>query len=112
MQAGWPLRIHATYDESISKILDVFELIFAAEDFHGRWIVDHAETIREDNLQRIARMGGGINIQNRLSFAGEYFLQRYGEEAAAKAPPVKRMLELGIPVGLGTDATRVSSHNP
>ena len=31
---------------------------------------------------------------------------------AAHAPPIRRMLELGIPVGAGTDATRVASYNP
>src|SRR5687768_1094033 len=51
-------------------------------------------------------------IQNRLAFSGEYFIDRYGKEAAMSAPPVRKMLALGIPVGLGTDATRVSSHNP
>src|SRR2546429_640317 len=42
----------------------------------------------------------------------EYFLQRYGNKAAERTPPVRKMLELGIPVGAGTDATRVASYNP
>src|SRR5438552_2841796 len=33
-------------------------------------------------------------------------------KAAERAPPVRKMLELGIPVGAGTDATRVASYNP
>ena len=28
------------------------------------------------------------------------------------APPITRMLGMGIPVGAGTDATRVASYNP
>ena len=31
---------------------------------------------------------------------------------AETTPPVRRMLEMGVPVGLGTDATRVASYNP
>src|SRR5690606_32293072 len=54
----------------------------------------------------------GIGIQNRMAFAGEYFVERYGIEAARYAPPVRRMLDMGIPVGAGTDGTRVSSYNP
>ncbi|MCE5317368.1 MAG: amidohydrolase family protein, partial [Parachlamydia sp.] len=42
----------------------------------------------------------------------EYFIERYGSQAAKKSPPIRRMLELGIPVGAGTDATRVASYNP
>jgi predicted amidohydrolase YtcJ len=51
-------------------------------------------------------------IQNRMAFAGEDFIKRYGEEAARHAPPVKQLLAAGIPVGAGTDGTRVSSYNP
>lgn len=43
---------------------------------------------------------------------GEIFVKRYGAEAAQATPPVKKMLELGVPVGAGTDATRVASYNP
>ena len=35
-----------------------------------------------------------------------------GKQAAEQTPPVRRMLEMGIPVGAGTDATRVASYNP
>ena len=39
-------------------------------------------------------------------------MDRYGQEAAKMTPPIKKMLSMGIPVGAGTDATRVSSYNP
>lgn len=110
----WPFRIHATYNESIARFLDVFEKVHQKHPFlhEVRWIIDHAETIDDANLQRIKALGGGIAIQNRMFFQGEYFAERYGLEAASKAPPIRRMLDLGIPVGLGTDGTRVSSFNP
>ncbi|HEX5136344.1 MAG TPA: amidohydrolase [Planctomycetota bacterium] len=108
----WPIRIHATYDESITRILDVFEPVFRETGYKARWCIDHAETVSEGNLARIKAMGGGIAIQDRMAFAGELFAARYGKEAARTAPPLRRMLDLGIPVGAGTDATRVSSHNP
>ncbi len=47
-----------------------------------------------------------------MAFQGEYFVDRYGAKAAEQTPPIKRMLEMGVPVGAGTDATRVSSYNP
>lgn len=108
----WPIRIHATYDESISRILDVFERVFAETGYTARWAIDHAETVSPANLARIKRLGGGIAIQNRMSFAGEAFVDRYGADAASHAPPLRAMLDAGIPVGAGTDATRVSSYNP
>jgi predicted amidohydrolase YtcJ len=56
--------------------------------------------------------GGGIAVQHRRAFQGEYFIDRYGRKAAEQSPPVRRMLQLGVPVGAGTDATRVASYNP
>ena len=108
----WPIRVHATYDESITKILDVFEEVFREHDFTGRWIIDHAETISNANIERIKRLGGGIAIQNRMAFAGESFVQRYGAAAAESAPPLRTLLESGVPLGAGTDGTRVASYNP
>jgi len=109
----WPFRIHATYDESISRFLDVFERVNHDVPLNGlRWLFDHAETITPRNLERVKALGGGIAIQDRMAFQGEYFRERYGKGAAEQSPPVRRMLEMGIPVGAGTDATRVSSYNP
>jgi len=109
----WPFRIHATYNESISRFLDVFEAVDREVPFQGlRWFFDHAETTSAQNLHRVRALGGGIAIQDRMAFQGEYFRERYGTEAAGQSPPFKRMLELGIPVGAGTDATRVASYNP
>jgi predicted amidohydrolase YtcJ len=109
----WPFRLHATYDESISRMLDVFEKVNREIPFDGlHWLFDHAETITPRNIDRVRALGGGIAIQHRMAYQGEYFVERYGAAAAAATPPVKRMLEAGVPVGGGTDATRVSSYNP
>ncbi|HAT5010111.1 MULTISPECIES: amidohydrolase [Serratia] len=109
----WPFRLHATYDESISRMLDVFEKVNRDIPFNGlHWLFDHAETITERNIERVKALGGGIAVQHRMAFQGEYFADRYGIEAAKHTPPVAKMLAAELPVGLGTDATRVASYNP
>ncbi|MFF7706723.1 amidohydrolase family protein [Pseudomonas sp. NPDC007930] len=109
----WPFRLHATYDESISRMLDVFERVDRDIPFNGLpWFFDHAETITPRNIERVRALGGGIAIQDRMAFQGEYFVDRYGSHAAEHTPPIQRMLAEGVPVGAGTDATRVSSYNP
>jgi predicted amidohydrolase YtcJ len=109
----WPFRLHATYDESISRFLNVFEKVNRDVPFDGlHWFFDHAETISDSNLDRVRALNGGIAIQHRMAFQGEYFIDRYGEAAAQRTPPIQRMLDLEIPVGAGTDATRVASYNP
>lgn len=109
----WPFRLHATYDESIGRTLNVFEKVNRDIPFDGlRWFFDHAETITPRNLERVRALHGGIAIQHRMAFQGEYFVERYGADAARETPPISRMLDMGIPVGAGTDATRVASYNP
>lgn len=109
----WPFRLHATYDESISRMLDVFERVNQDIPFNGLpWFFDHAETITPRNIERVRALGGGIAVQDRMAFQGEYFVDRYGSKAAEQTPPIQRMLAEGVPVGAGTDATRVSSYNP
>jgi hypothetical protein len=112
-QNRWPWRLHATYNETISRALDVFETVAQDIPLTGlHWFFDHAETVTDVNLERIARLGGGVAVQHRMMYQGEYFVERYGAAAAERTPPVARMLEMGVPVSAGTDATRVASYNP
>ncbi|MEM1187492.1 MAG: amidohydrolase [Pseudomonadota bacterium] len=108
----WPFRIHATYDESIDRFLSVFERVNGSTPFKTRFIIDHAETISSRNIDRVRALGGGIATQHRMAFQGEYFVDRYGPNAAAATPPIREMLDRGVPVGGGTDATRVASYDP
>src|SRR6201993_604334 len=109
----WPFRIHTTYNETIERALNVYEEVNREIPFDGlHWFFDHCETISDRNIERVKALGGGIAVQNRMAFQGEYFVERYGALQAKRTPPIRRMLEIGVPVGAGTDATRVSSYNP
>src|SRR6266849_1667975 len=109
----WPFRLHATYNETIERVLNVYEQVNREIPFDGlHWFFDHCETISDRNIERVKALGGGIAVQNRMAFQGEYFVARYGSQQAKRTPPLRRMLEIGVPVGAGTDATRVSSYNP
>jgi predicted amidohydrolase YtcJ len=108
----WPFRLHATYGESIDRDLAVIEKVNAKTPLNGlRFIIDHGETITDAQLARIKRLGGGIAVQDRMHFQGEAYWKRYGEQTR-QMPPIRKMLDLKLPVGLGTDGTRVSSYNP
>ena len=109
----WPFRLHTTYEETITRVLNVYEQVNREVPFAGlHWFFDHCETISDRNIERVKALGGGIAVQDRMAFQGEYFVDRYGAQQAQRTPPIRRMLELGVPVGAGTDATRVSSYNP
>ena len=85
-RATWPRTagrsaLHATYDETITRFLDVFEAVNRDVPFDGlRWFFDHAETISDRNIERVKALGGGIAVQHRMAFQGEYFVDRYGKQ--------------------------------
>jgi predicted amidohydrolase YtcJ len=113
VQNKWPWRLHATYDETISRALDVFEKVNRDMPLEGlHWFFDHAETISDRSIDRVAALGGGVAVQHRMAYQGEYFVERYGMAAAEATPPVAKMLARGVRTSAGTDATRVASYNP
>jgi len=113
MDNDWPIRFHCTYEESAKRILDVVERVGRDRGLEERqWIFDHGETITEATMERVTRLGGGISYQNRVAFQTKAYKDLYGEEALKNVMPVRKMIESGVPLAAGTDATRVSSYNP
>ena len=109
----WPFRLHATYDESIGRFLDVFEAVNRDVPFDGlHWFFDHAETI----VTAEPRADQGARRRHRDpapdGVPGRVLRRPLRGEGGRGTPPIRRMLEMGIPVGAGTDATRVASYNP
>jgi predicted amidohydrolase YtcJ len=109
----WPFRMHTSYDATAQRVLGVLEQVHREVPLNGlRWGLDHCETISAQSLERVAAMGGSINIQNRMSLDGEAFYKRFGQSISADAPPIKRIREMGIPLAAGTDGNRATSYNP
>ncbi|HEX9397502.1 MAG TPA: amidohydrolase family protein, partial [Burkholderiales bacterium] len=110
---GWPFRQHTTFDSTASRVLNVLEQVNRDVPLKKlRWGLDHCETLTPQTLERVAALGGSISVQNRMTLDGEAFLQKYGPQVAADAPPIRRIREMGIPLACGTDANRASSYNP
>ncbi|WP_371170038.1 amidohydrolase [Aliiroseovarius sp. 2305UL8-7] len=108
-----PFRVHATYNETISPMLDAIEKVNAETPLDGlRWSIEHAETISLENIDRIKALGGAIGVQNRMAMHGDDFIATNGEELALTSPPMRAMLDAGIPMSLGTDGLRASNFNP
>jgi predicted amidohydrolase YtcJ len=113
VSAGEQQHVAVNGSSPISRALDVYEAVNRDVPLSGlHWFIDHAETISRRNIDRIAALGGGIAIQHRMAYQGEYFRDAYGEATTRHTPPIREMLRAGLPVGAGTDATRVASYNP
>ncbi|QND99122.1 amidohydrolase family protein [Burkholderia cenocepacia] len=105
----WPWRMHATYDETISRALDVFEKVNEDIPLAGlNWFFDHAKRSPSNRWTGSPRSGGGIAVQHRMAYQGEYFVERYGAQAAEATPPSRRCSPRGSRCRPdGRDARRV-----
>ncbi len=110
---GWPFRLHANYDVTAQRLMRAIEAAHREVPVDKlRWAIDHGEGLQPQTLERIAKLGGSVAIQNRMSLDGDPFALKWGKEAAADAPPIGRMRQMGIRIAAGTDGNRASSHNP
>jgi predicted amidohydrolase YtcJ len=87
----WPFRLHATYDESITRFPECVRGSEPRRAVQGLELV--LRSLRDDfdrNLERVKALGGGIAIQHRMAYQGEYFMDRYGKKGANERRPSRR----------------------
>jgi predicted amidohydrolase YtcJ len=110
---GWPMHVHAILDASASAILDAWEEVDREHPIGGlRFCLAHAEAVSDRTLERARALGLGLALQDRMLMRAAGSAPVWGADTVAQAPPLARMIELGFPLGAGTDATVVSSINP
>lgn len=108
----WSIQQHTTLGATAKAYLDIYEAVDRQHPIRDlRWAMAHLETISGADMERMKRLGMGATIQSRQVIQSELMKQAWGD-AAASAPPMKKMLELGLPVGAGTDATVVTPYHP
>jgi predicted amidohydrolase YtcJ len=110
-------RMTATFhwhnEASVHHLLDVLERVNAEASIEDlRWSVAHLNDASHDSLRRMRNMGVGWLMQNALYFRGEAFLGQRGLELARLSPPIMTAINMGLPVGGGTDAHRVMWYSP
>ena len=111
---GWRMSVHAVLNSTLGKILDAFEIVEKETGMLSSlgFSIVHADEATRDNLERMQRLGVGVMVQDRLILKGADYVEHWGPEATAKAPPIHTMRELGITIGGGTDATRANWFSP
>lgn len=112
-QHGLPFRIHVTFDENVGPMLDAIEAVneeIPVGDL--RWTLEHAETISPANIERVRALGGSVGVQGRLAMHGDDLRNTQGTEVAAAAAPLRRLVDAGLHMSLGTDGLRANTLNP
>jgi predicted amidohydrolase YtcJ len=111
-KAGWPMRIHAESDVTISQHLDLIEKI--ARDTpvaHLRWTIEHGDTISEASLKRMKNLGMMVALHSRPVVFGRRRLRALGEESLGM-PPLDLVNNSGVPWGIGSDSVMANVYNP
>ncbi len=109
---GWPVHLHSILDSSIGTVLDAWETVDGVHLSDLRFTICHADQIGETNLRRMLDLGLGVTIQNGMSMRGLDCAPTWGVERVTGSPPLRSMLDLGIPVAAGTDGTVACAYNP
>lgn len=112
-EAGHSFHLHTTQDQTARQLLDVIEQVRATTPLaRQRIIFAHLEDATAETIARIKKLGGGIAVQDRLALTAERNVELWGEAKTRRAPPLRTMLESGVPVGAGTDAFRSANYSP
>ena len=105
-------QFHATIETTMNAMLD------ALEAAHAQTPIDklrinflHAEQITPSIIARMKKLGMGVQMQNRQSLGSELMKANWGERAN-DIPPVKTVINSGLPFAGGTDGTTSSSYRP
>lgn len=106
-------EIHWNPERTVGKLLDIFEETNKEFPITGlRWAINHLHDASEGTFRRMKTLGVGWSVQDSLYFSGARFKEVFGIAVSQRSPPIKTALDIGVMVGAGTDAHRVSSYNP
>jgi predicted amidohydrolase YtcJ len=100
-KAGWTLQQHSISIKENDFHLAAFESIAREHPLAKlRWSIIHLQNIDEPRLQRLKALGAGASAQTWTYFGN------------GGGPPFRRIVDSGIPCGVGTDSTNVSALDP
>lgn len=109
----WPAHVHAILDSTISSVLDGWERVRPRSDLAAlRFAICHADQISDENVRRVRDLGIGVTVQAGMSFRTEDSRRTWEAHRLASSPPLRTLLEAGIPLGAGSDGTVAAAYNP
>ncbi|RYO90211.1 hypothetical protein DL766_006134 [Monosporascus sp. MC13-8B] len=103
-KAGWRLEVHSLSGTNYRTQIQAFEAVNVEQSIEDlRWVIAHVPLITPEYLERLKKLGGGVNL------SGWQYLAGRGPQAG---PPFKEIIESGIPAGMGADGMQIAPLNP
>lgn len=110
---GLTVTMHWNSDENVGELLGIFERVNAEFPIAPlRWTIAHLNDASAATLRRMKTLGIGWTVQDSMYNSSGDVVTREGAEAVARMPPVVTGTNVGVVIGAGTDAHRVSTYNP
>ena len=103
---GWQIAIHGNGDDAIQMILNAYELAQKTYPRHdARHFIIHCQTAREDQLDRMARLGVGASffVVHTWYWGDRHWEIFLGEDRARRIDPLRSALNRRIPFSLHND---------
>ncbi len=109
---GIYVNSHVEMEASIDAFLTLYEEINAERPIKNlRWALSHIDQVTPAQLDRMKRLGMSAQIHTRPLIQGVLMHRAHGDRAWSM-PPMRTVQDSGIPWGLGSDATAVTTSNP
>jgi predicted amidohydrolase YtcJ len=111
-ERGLFVNSHVEMEAAIDAFLDQYEAVNKVHPIKGlRWTFSHLDQVTEGQLERMKKLGMYAQIHSRPLIQGALMHKVHGDKAW-DMPPFRRVQDSGIPWGLGSDATAVTTSNP
>jgi predicted amidohydrolase YtcJ len=111
-QRGLTVTMHWNTEKNVDQLLGIWERVNKEIPIAPlRWTIAHLNDASPQTLQRMKALGVGWTVQNAMYNTGDDVLARDGD-GVRRQPPVVTGSRIGVHIGAGTDAHRVSTYNP
>jgi len=112
-QRGLTVTMHWNTEANVDQLLGIWERVNKEFPIASlRWTIAHLNDASPKTLQRMKALGVGWTVQDAMYNTGADVLKRESVEKIGRQPPVVTGNKIGVPIGAGTDAHRVSTYNP
>ena len=103
-EAGLQAQTHAVGDETIDVIVRAYERVNREKPIRDlRWTIMHIFHPSDAAMRKMAEIGILATVQDHPVLLGHNQRRWWGDERAADAIPIRKLIDAGVLVGGGTD---------
>ena len=105
--AGLQVAVHAIGDRANAVLLDIFEKVITQNGPRDRrWRIEHAQHLRPEDMERMARLGIIASVQPYHAIDdGRWAEQKIGPERCRTTYAFRSLLDKGVRLAAGSDWT-------